>query len=103
MFCCVVHAADEPVTLAPPTEATAAPTESSPSIASSALAPTGSIDVPAMEAFLDGFFATAMDSLHGESGIDPDARRASAVRERSFGRHPIGIALILRLRIAFDA
>ena len=81
MFCCVVHAADEPVTLAP----------------------TGSIDVPAMEAFLDGFFATAMDSLHGESGIDPDARRASAVRERSFGRHPIGIALILRLRIAFDA
>ena len=52
---------------------------------SEAQAPTDSIDVPAMTDFLDGFFATAMDSLHVPGAVFVFVENGQIVLKKGYG------------------
>ena len=69
------------------TGAPVAPPEASPSTTSvaPALAPIDSIDVPAMEDFLDGFFATAMESLHVPGAVFVFVDDGQVVLKKGYG------------------
>jgi CubicO group peptidase (beta-lactamase class C family) len=79
-------AADE-TTGGPAAQADAtAPVDATPSTApSEAQAPTDSIDVPAMTDFLDGFFATAMDSLHVPGAVFVFVENGQIVLKKGYG------------------
>lgn len=81
------RAADEPVVEAPPPVVPAAPGETIPSIESSdpVVAPSDSIDVDAMRDFLDGFFATAMESLHVPGAVFVFVDNGQVVLKKGYG------------------
>jgi CubicO group peptidase (beta-lactamase class C family) len=87
LLAAAANAADETTALPAAAQAdAAAPVAAIPSATpSDAQAPTDSIDVPAMTDFLDGFFATAMDSLHVPGAVFVFVENGRIVLKKGYG------------------
>ena len=93
---CAAHAEDAaaPASIVPPPTESAAPAEatlatepSTPpdSLPADTLPPADSIDVAAMQDFLDGFFATAMESVHVPGTVFVFVENGRVVLKRGYG------------------
>ena len=93
---CAAHAEDAaaPASIVPPSTESAAPPEatlatepSTPpdSLPADTLPPADSIDVAAMQDFLDGFFATAMESVHVPGTVFVFVENGRVVLKRGYG------------------
>ena len=93
---CAAHAEDAaaPASIVPPPTESAAPAEatiatepSTPpdSLPADTLPPADSIDVAAMQDFLDGFFATAMESVHVPGTVFVFVENGHVVLKRGYG------------------
>ncbi len=93
---CAAHAEDAaaPASIVPPSTESAAPAEatlatepSTPpdSLPADTLPPADSIDVAAMQDFLDGFFATAMESVHVPGTVFVFVENGHVVLKRGYG------------------